>query len=170
MNCELGTPGRPCTYGLHRVDTVRYEREDRTYRGASRRPLVFSGRLILNLEPVVSATTTAKRRRRFDAAWKRALVEQALVPGASVAKLARDHDVNTNQLFKWCRQHERACSGARAKSAMVPVVIHEPSVPSVRVPSEALCVTVQMARGTLRLEGAIDAEVLRGLVQALSAR
>ena len=52
----------------------------------------------------------------------------------------------------------------------MPVVIDERSVPSVRAPSETLCVTVQMARGTLRLEGVIDAEVLRGLVQALSAR
>ncbi len=121
-------------------------------------------------EAVVSATKTAKRRRRFDAAWKQALVGQALVPGASVAKLARDHDVNTNQLFKWCRQHERASAGARAESSMVPVVIEEPNAPSVRAPREALFVTVQMARGTLRLEGAIDAELLRGLVQALSAR
>jgi len=121
-------------------------------------------------QATVSASKTPKRRRRFDAAWKRALVEQALVPGASVAKLARDHDVNTNQLFKWCRQHERANSGARAGSPLVPVVIDERSVPSVRTASEALCVTVQMARGTLRLDGAIDAEVLRGLVQALSAR
>ena len=121
-------------------------------------------------EAAVSASKTPKRRRRFDAAWKRALVEQALRPGASVAKLARDHDVNTNQLFKWCRQHERASSGAWAGSPLVPVVIDERSVPSVRAPSETLCVTVQMARGTLRLEGVIDAEVLRGLVQALSAR
>jgi len=109
-------------------------------------------------------------RRRFDAAWKQALVEQALLPGASVAKLARDHDVNTNQLFKWCRQHERSISGARAGSPMVPVVIDQRRAPGVRAPGDARCVTVQMARGTLRLEGAIDAEVLRGLVQALSVR
>lgn len=121
-------------------------------------------------EAVVLATKTERRRRRFDAAWKLALVEQALVPGASVAKLARDHDVNTNQLFKWCRQYERASSGVRAGSPLVPVVIDERGAPSVRAPSEARCVTVQMARGTLRLEGAIDAELLRGLVQALSAR
>ena len=92
------------------------------------------------------------------------------MPEASVTKLARDHDVNTNQLFKWCRQHERASSGTWAGSPLVPVVIDERSVPGSCVPSEALCVTVQMAHGTLRLEGAIDAEVLRGLVQALSAR
>jgi len=47
------------------------------------------GRLILKPETVVLATKTERRRRRFDAAWKRALVEQALVPGASAAKRAR---------------------------------------------------------------------------------
>ena len=109
-------------------------------------------------------------RRRFDAAWKRSLVEQALRPGASVAKLARDHDVNTNQLFKWCRQHERASVGGRAGASLLPVVIAAPDDSVVHSPGKGMCVTVQMARGTLRLEGAIEAELLRGLVQVLSAR
>ena len=126
------------------------------------------------MNPEAALTTPVPKvpstRRRFDTAWKRALVEQALRPGASVAKLARDHDVNTNQLFKWCRQHERASVGGRAGAPLVPVVIDAPSVSAMRSPGDGLCVTVQMARGTLRLEGTIDAGVLRGLVQALSAR
>jgi transposase len=126
--------------------------------------------LILNPDPAVSTRKTAARRRRFDAAWKLALVEQALMPGASVAKLARDHDVNTNQLFKWCRQHERVGHGARAETPLLPVVIEQQSSASVRTPGGALCVTVEMARGTLRLDGPIDKAVLRELVQALSAR
>ena len=112
-----------------------------------------------------SASKISKRRRRIDAEWKRVLVEQALRPGASVVRPARDHDVNTNQLFRWCRQYELASVGARADAPLVAVVIDERNVPGVRVPSEPPCVTTQMTRGTPRLEVAIDAAVLRGLVR-----
>ena len=50
------------------------------------------------------------RRRRYDTAFKRALVEQTLAPGSSVARIAREHGINANQLFKWRRQF---CSPAR---------------------------------------------------------
>ncbi len=52
----------------------------------------------------------------------------------------------------------------------MPVVIAAPDDSVVHSPGKGMCVTVQMARGTLRLEGAIEAELLRGLVQVLSAR
>ena len=36
---------------------------------------------------------------------RRAIVEETLKPGASVALVARAHDVNANQIFKWRRQY-----------------------------------------------------------------
>ena len=47
------------------------------------------------------------RRRSYEAAFKRHLVELSLVPGASVAKIALDHRLNANILFKWRRHHLR---------------------------------------------------------------
>ena len=44
-------------------------------------------------------------RRRYDAEFKRDLVAKTLVRGASVSRLAREHGINANQLFKWRRQH-----------------------------------------------------------------
>lgn len=44
------------------------------------------------------------KRRRWPDALKRELVAAAMAPGASVSVIARRHDVNANQLFKWCRQ------------------------------------------------------------------
>lgn len=126
--------------------------------------------MILTRELGESLPRAPVRRRRFDAAWKRALVEKALLPGASVAKLARDHDVNTNQLFKWCRQHERSVRGNRVDAPMMPVVIEERVTHDERVPRDAICVTVQLARGTMRLEGSIDGALLGELVKAMSAR
>ena len=48
------------------------------------------------------------RRRRWSLKVKRQLVAETLEPGASVSIVARRHDVNANQLFKW--RHELAGS------------------------------------------------------------
>jgi transposase len=50
---------------------------------------------------------------------KRTIVEETLVPGASVSIVARRHDVNTNQLFTWRGQYRRGELGGGA--ALVPV-------------------------------------------------
>jgi transposase-like protein len=56
-------------------------------------------------------------RRRHSDAFKRALVERSLVPGASVAAIAQDAGVNANLLFNWRRLHLQAgISGCRGAS------------------------------------------------------
>ena len=49
-----------------------------------------------------------KRRRRYDAAWKDRLVAACLEPGVSVSRLALEHGVNVNLLWKWIRQYRLA--------------------------------------------------------------
>lgn len=44
-------------------------------------------------------------RRRYDEKSKRVLVETALRPGASVARLAQEHGVNANLLRKWITKY-----------------------------------------------------------------
>jgi transposase len=46
-------------------------------------------------------------RRRRSASEKLAIVQLTMEPGASVAEVARAHDVNANQVFKWRRLFER---------------------------------------------------------------
>src|SRR5260370_37126467 len=46
----------------------------------------------------------ATKRRQYSEASKRQMVAETLVPGASVSVVARPHDVNSNQLFRWRRQ------------------------------------------------------------------
>lgn len=45
-----------------------------------------------------------KARRAWSLAEKRRIVSETLVPGASVSVVARRHDVNANQVFKWRRE------------------------------------------------------------------
>src|SRR5256886_5945260 len=44
------------------------------------------------------------KRRNWPEAFKRQVVAETLEPGSSVSIVARRHDVNTNQLFKWRRE------------------------------------------------------------------
>jgi transposase len=44
-------------------------------------------------------------RRRYDEKSKRALVEAALCPGVSIARLAQKHEINANLLRKWITKY-----------------------------------------------------------------
>src|SRR5438128_2197464 len=68
---------------------------------------------------VAEDSAVANRRRRWPDALKRRMVAETLEPGASVSLVARRHDVNANQLFKWRREFEAA--GASGGTGLVPV-------------------------------------------------
>lgn len=71
--------------------------------------------------------TKAKRRnKRWPEALKREIVAATLKPGASVSVVAREYDVNANQVFSWRRQFggsETASSALAAAAGLVPVTI-----------------------------------------------
>lgn len=48
-------------------------------------------------------TLSAEPRRSFSNEFKLQMVKLASQPGASVARIAREHDINDNLLFKWLR-------------------------------------------------------------------
>src|SRR5579863_10635316 len=64
------------------------------------------------------------QRREWPEALKRQMVAETLEPGASVSIVARRHDVNTNQLFKWRRELlPKAVPAVVEAGTMVPVEI-----------------------------------------------
>ena len=44
-----------------------------------------------------------RQDRRHPLEWKRSVVEQTFEPGASVARVARDNNINANQVWAWCK-------------------------------------------------------------------
>lgn len=114
-------------------------------------------------------------RRKHTVAFKRRLVEQTLVPGASVARIARDNGVNAKLLFKWRRQHRRAA--ASTPSSLLPVILSEAQAradvpigtPAVRMATGGGVIEVQLPAGRIRLKGAVDVATLRLVLQALVA-
>jgi transposase len=117
-----------------------------------------------------------QRRRRYDAAFKQAIVEQTLAPGASVARIAREHDINANQLFKWRRQFLVARDGTSASSqpsavSLLPVtlVADEPASDTASQAKTAAPgqIEIQLRGGTVRIQGAIDTAVLQLVLSSL---
>ncbi len=53
--------------------------------------------------PKDKETSVAGQRQRRSIAEKRRIVEETLVEGASVARVARAHGINANQVFGWRR-------------------------------------------------------------------
>jgi transposase len=70
----------------------------------------------------------AKRRKRRS--WtleeKRRIVDQSLADGASIAEIARLHDLNANQLFTWRRQFGFGPVASSDVAPILPVTITSP--------------------------------------------
>jgi transposase len=134
-----------------------------------------------------SSLRNGSRRRTYDAAFKRHLVELSLVPGASVAKIALDHRMNANILFKWRRYHlcTLAQSTAKPTAGLLPITVMEPegvaedtsgqtlrpaSQRKLRAPALAGVIEIDLPLGRLRLTGAVDPVALRVVIEVLSQR
>ena len=77
-----------------------------------------------------ASTAVGRRRRSWTGDEKRQIVEESLEPGASIAEVARRHDLNANQLFAWRRQMGVRSSASDVLTSILPVTIEsEPSTP-----------------------------------------
>lgn len=118
----------------------------------------------------------AAARRKHSLAFKRSLIEQTLVPGASVARIALEHDVNANLLFKWRRLHLRAARSST--SSLLPVILSEPksggeasmsaASPAARLAVAGGFIEVELPAGRIRIKGAVDVPALRAVLQMLA--
>jgi transposase len=113
-------------------------------------------------------------RRRRTIAEKRRIVEETLRPGASVARVARAHEVNANQVFHWRRLFRRGRLGGGSGEArkLLPVQVTEALVSSrLRSAGERTTslgrIEVESRKGVLRLEGRVDGDALRLVLEQL---
>jgi transposase len=123
---------------------------------------------------IVRARECKRRFRTVEE--KRRIVEEALQPGASVARVARAHGVNANQLFTWRRLYRQGRLEAKIGEtpALLPVRVIGASIteaersaaaPARRTPSGMI--HVEVPKGQLRIAGRVDAEVLRVVLEKL---
>src|SRR5438067_1537375 len=109
---------------------------------------------------------SAAKRRQYSEALKRQMVAETQLPGASVSIVARRHDVNSNQLFRWRRQ--LLPKAAVESSAMVPVEITADDGGRPRRTDREGAIEIAFGCGArVRLRGEVSAETLRQLIELL---
>jgi transposase-like protein len=141
-------------------------------------------------EEIVTTDTLGRRtgpRMRHTIEEKLRIVEEARAKGASVAMVARRHNVNPNQVFAWRRQHRRGLlnsQGAKVDAKLLPVKVSTPTVlPTERVaptaasqgPSEpkqaSRLIEIRLSNGhIIVVRGRVDAEALSRVIDLLVQR
>jgi|SRR6267154_2924014 len=119
----------------------------------------------------------APRRQQRSIAEKRRIVEETLVEGASVARVARAHGINANQVFGWRRLYLGGRLGDR-KPAMklLPVRVSEslPTLPAERGSADFAKlqpgrIHIELRQAQVRIEGSADPALVRVLLECLRA-
>jgi transposase len=64
-------------------------------------------------------------RRRRSVEEKRRIVEETLEAGVSVARVARRHAVNANQVFYWRKKYREGRLGKNQSSKLLPVTLSD---------------------------------------------
>lgn len=131
----------------------------------------------VTIEPAQAEAPKAPKRRQYSIAEKRRIVEESFQVGSSVARVARAHGINANQVFSWRRLYQRGRLGGSvrpsAAAELLPVTITDS--PAAPVPASPLSsvptgtIQLQLPRGRLRIEGAVDPHSLRVVLELLLA-
>lgn len=117
-------------------------------------------------------------RRRRSVIEKRRIVEETLKPGASVARVARAHGVNANQVFAWRRQYRQGLLSEGQEAAnLLPVHVTGTRLSkalgtghrrTTRGTAEAVgTIYVELPKGQFRITGRVDTEALRAVLEQL---
>ena len=122
------------------------------------------------------------KRQRRSIAEKRRIVELAMQPGASVARVAREHGVNANMVHYWRNLYRQGRLGEnRADSVrLLPVSVSEStgcpvvkpesklsSTPALIPPTSAGSIYIEFPKIHLRIENGADAALLRQVLESL---
>ncbi|SED05755.1 Transposase [Burkholderia sp. WP9] len=113
---------------------------------------------------------TRKSRPNHSDEFRHQLAVAACEPGVSVSKLAREHGINANMLFRWWRRYqaERQAETTRlipvtvvsdVSTDIVPAASAEAAVMKSGAPTGTI--EVRIGRAVIRVDGVVDAEALR---------
>src|SRR6201984_683815 len=118
-------------------------------------------------------TIKPTKRRRRSLEEKRRIVEETWEPGASVARVARQHAVNANQVFYWRKKYREGRLGKSQSSKLLPVTLSDISrsksgrVDVTSSPFSGGSMEIKLAKGTLRIAGNVDVVALRTAIECL---
>jgi transposase len=115
-----------------------------------------------------------RRKRSWPEALKREIVAATFAPGSSVSIIARQYDVNANQVFSWRRgyREEPRPVAAPPSSQLIPVTITaEPA--AVAAPPMAVSEKIEIevsGKYRVHIGGGFDKQALRRVLDILERR
>jgi transposase len=110
-----------------------------------------------------------RKNRWRTKAERRAIVEETLLPDASVSRVARRHDVNTNQLFRWRKLYRHGLLGTTTNFLPVRVALEQrgEAVQKSDFIAQPGSMEIKLSKGTLRICGTVDVLALRAVIECL---
>lgn len=120
-----------------------------------------------NTKPTVSSRPPRGPYRRHTQEFKRQVVLQTLQPGASVARVARVHQVNANQVFGWRKAFREGLLDNEERPALLPVSVidawpTQDAMAAIPNPAaQTAVILLERGDARLRIEGRPDADTLR---------
>lgn len=116
---------------------------------------------------------TRKGSPNYSIDFKRRLAIAACAPDVSVSKLALSHQVNANMVFKWRRQFRAGLFGVEPAFHQV-ALTPSPSKSTSLAPAPVMAlpearIEIRIADVVVHVHGAVDAKVLRTVLQSLRA-
>jgi transposase len=123
----------------------------------------------------VEAVVPFLKRLRRTREEKRRIVEATFVPGASIARVAREHGVNANQVFQWRHEYRKGALGVgqQAQSKLLPVTVTaEPNSVTLSGTAPAIAPTGSIhielpGRAVISVEAGVDPELVRAVLGSL---
>ena len=120
-------------------------------------------------------TSGDRRRKQWPEALKREIVAATFAPGASVSVVARQYDVNANQVFSWRRRFPAPSqSPSSSTPRLVPVTIRtELESEAIAPPTSSVAETIEIeVCGTYRgrVGSSFDARALGRILDVLRRR
>lgn len=125
-----------------------------------------------------ASTSPLPKRQQRSIKQKRDIVEETLARGASVARVARVHGVNANQVFAWRRLYRQGRLGSVRQAAvpLLPVAVSDAAGPVIEAPpachepglgASSAVIELELSKGHLRIEGSADPAIVRVLLECL---
>ena len=112
-----------------------------------------------------------RRRRSWTLDEKRRIVDESLEDGASIAEVARRHDLNANQLFTWRRQCGLEPAEPRNLAPILPVTITPATAAEESGPRSSGQMEIVLAEGDRIIVWAdVETAALTRVLKALSRR
>ena len=117
-----------------------------------------------------TSVRSGRRRRSWPEAVKREIVAASWAPGASVSVVARQYDVNANQVFAWRKLYGAVAEAPRGPR-LVPVTVTPD--PPIAPPPRPLAGMIEIALPggyCVRVGCGVTASALRRVLDALERR